>query len=77
MTEGADPLITTLRLPILQLSCRLFFGKTSHHSGLSDPLQPRFGSLRLLAFPKAKIALEKEEICIRDRHGLLLNRHTK
>ena len=36
-----------------------FFGKTSHHPGLSSPLQPRFGSLRLLAFPKAKIAIER------------------
>ena len=26
------------------------------------PLQPRFGSLRFLAFPKVKIAFEKEEI---------------
>ena len=26
------------------------------------PLQPRFGSLWLLAFPKAKIAVEREEI---------------
>jgi len=30
---------------------------------LSTPLQPRFGSLRLLAIPKAKIAVEREEIC--------------
>jgi len=37
------------------------FGKTSHHPGLSAPhfLQPKFGSLRLLAFPKAKIAVER------------------
>jgi hypothetical protein len=40
-----------------------FFGKASHHPGLSAPPQPRFGSLRLLAFPKAKIAVEREEIC--------------
>ena len=38
------------------------FGKASHHPALSAPLQPRFGSLRLLAFPKAKIAVEREEI---------------
>jgi len=51
-------------LPILQLSCRLFWQSiTSHHPGLSAPLQLRFGSLRLLAFPKAKIAVEREEIC--------------
>jgi len=52
-----------MRLPILQLSYRLFFGKSSHHPGLSAPLQPRFGSLRLLAFPKDKIAVEREENC--------------
>jgi hypothetical protein len=27
------------------------------------PVQPRFGSLRLLAFPKGEIAVEREEIC--------------
>ena len=40
-----------------------FFGKTSHHPGLSAPLQPRFGPLWLLAFRKTKIAVEREEIC--------------
>jgi hypothetical protein len=46
-----------------------FFGKASHHPGLSTPLQPRFGSLRLfLAFPKAKIAVESEGICECDGH---------
>jgi len=45
-----------------------FFGKTSHHSGLSAPLQPRFGPLRLLAFPKTKITVEREEICECDGH---------
>ena len=47
-----------------------FFGKAPHHSGLSAPLQPRFGSLRLLAFPKAKIVLEKEEICECEGHTI-------
>ena len=40
-----------------------FFGKASHHPGLPSRLQPRFSSLRLIAFPKAKIAIEMEEIC--------------
>jgi len=40
-----------------------FFGKASHHPGLSDLLQPRFSSLQILAFPKIKISIEKEEIC--------------
>jgi len=30
---------------VLQLHRTYFFGKTSHHPGLSAPLQPRFGSL--------------------------------
>jgi len=51
-----------MHLPILQLFRAGFFGKESHHPGLSAPLQPRFGSLGLLAFPKAKIAVEMEEI---------------
>jgi len=44
------------------------FGKTSHHPGLSALLQHRFGSLRLLAFPKPQIAIEREEICECDGH---------
>jgi hypothetical protein len=32
-----------------------FFGKASHHPGLLATLQPRFGSLRLLVFPKTRI----------------------
>jgi len=59
---------------LLQCACPFyssragFFGKTSHHPGLSDPLQSRFGFLRLLIFPKAKIALDSEEICECDGH---------
>ena len=45
-----------------------FWKKTSRHPGLSAPLQPRFGSLRLLAFPKVKIAVERGEICECDGH---------
>jgi len=33
-----------------------------------SPPPPRFGSLRLLAFSKAKIAFEREEICECDGH---------
>jgi len=51
-------------------SCAGFFGETTHHPGLSAPLQPRFGSLRLMASPKAKIAVETEEICEYDGHTL-------
>ena len=35
-----------------------FFGKISNHTGDSAPLQPRFGALRLLAFPKLKSPLK-------------------
>jgi len=44
------------------------FGKALHHPGLSASLQTRFGSLRLLALPEAKIAFESEEICECDAH---------
>jgi len=44
-----------------------FFGKTLHHPGPSVLLQPRFGSLRLLTFPKAKIAVGRD-ICACDGH---------
>jgi len=49
-------------------SCAGFYSKTSHYRGVSAPLQPRFGSLRLLGFPKANVALESEEIGKRDGH---------
>ena len=39
-----------------------FFGKTSNHPGDSAPLQPRFVTLWLLAFPKTKITFETEKI---------------
>ena len=42
-------------------SC-IIFGETSNHPGDSALLQPRFGTLRLLVFPKTKITFEKEEI---------------
>jgi len=45
-----------------------FFGKTSHHPGLSAPLEHWIGSLRLLACPKAKIAFAREEIRECDDH---------
>ena len=44
------------------ISCTGFFGETSHPPGDSVPLHPRFGALWLLAFPKTKITIEREEI---------------
>ena len=46
-------------------SCAEFFGKTSNHPDDSVPLQPRFGTLWPLAFPKTKIIFEREEIADR------------
>ena len=43
-------------------SCAEFFCETSNHPGDLAPLQPRFGTLQLLAFPKTKITFEREEI---------------
>ena len=37
---------------------------------MSAPLQPTFGSLLLLAFPKVKIAVEKQEVCECDGHTI-------
>ena len=39
-----------------------FSGETSNHPVDSAALQPRFGALWLLAFPKTKITFEREEI---------------
>jgi len=46
-----------------------FIGK-AHHPSLSAPVQPRFGSLLLPAFPKVKIAIEREVICECDGHTI-------
>ena len=43
-------------------------GAKHHITQMSVPLQPRFGFLRILAFPRAKIAVEREEICECDGH---------
>ena len=39
-----------------------YFGEISNHPVDSAPLQPTFGALWLLAFPKTKITFEREEI---------------
>ena len=43
-------------------SCSEIFGKISNHPSESALLYPKFGSLGLLALPKAKITFEREEI---------------
>ena len=59
--------ITTMRLTILQLSCRLFWQRITSPTSVSS-IQPRFGSLQLLAFPKAKIVVERGKVCECDGH---------
>ena len=41
-----------------------YFGKMSNHPGDSIPLQSRYVTLQFLAFPKTKIAFEREEISV-------------
>jgi hypothetical protein len=71
MTERADQRIS-INAPAhsTALLQALFFIKTSHHRGLSAPQQTTFGSLQLLFFSKAKIAVESEEICECDGHAV-------
>ena len=47
---------------------QVFFGQSNTSPRSVSPLQPRFDSLQLLAFPIAKIAVEMEEICECDGH---------
>jgi len=71
MTERADQLHHDNTLAHSTALVQAFFGgggKASHHPGLSALLHPRFGSLPLLAFPKAKITVASEEICECDAH---------
>jgi hypothetical protein len=58
-----------MRLPILHIWCRLLWQSITSPRPVS-PLKPRFFSLRLLVFPKAKIAVEREEICECDGHTI-------
>jgi hypothetical protein len=67
MTERADQLHHDNAPAHSTALVQAFFGKASNHPDLSAPLQPRTVCLRLLTFPKAKIAVEKE-ICECDGH---------
>jgi len=68
MTERADQLHHDNAPGHSTALMQVFFGKASFWPGLSDTLQPRFDSLRLLTFPKAKLAFESLEICECDGH---------
>ena len=52
--------ITTTLLLMHHVSCRVIWWKNKSPKWLS-PLQPTFGALWLLAFPKTKIIFEREE----------------
>ena len=68
MTERADQIHHEIAPADSTALVQDLFGKASHHTSLSASLQPRFGSLRLLAFPEAKITVEREEICVCNGH---------
>jgi hypothetical protein len=63
MTERADQQICINAPAHSTAVVQTIFGKTSHHPGLSAPLQPILGSLLLLVFSEAKIAFKSVEIC--------------
>ena len=67
MTERADQLHHD-KAPAHCTAVVQAFLATSQHPGLLAPLQPRFGSLRILAFLKAKITAERVEIYECDGH---------
>jgi len=68
MTKRADQLHQDNAPGHSTVLMQAFFGKESLYPSLSDILQPRFDSLRLLAFPEAKLAFERLEICEYDGH---------
>jgi len=71
MTERADHLHHD-NAPAHSTALMQAFFLAKHHikQVCRPPLQPRLGSLRGMAFPKTKIAVEREEICDRDGHRL-------
>jgi len=66
MIERADELRHDNALARSTALVQVFFfgGKASRHLRLSAPLQPRFGSLRLLAFPELKSPLKGKKFVI-------------
>ena len=50
--------IMTMRLPILQRSCRHYFGKASHHPALSAPYSPHLAVSNFCLLPKIKSPLK-------------------
>jgi len=67
MTEQADQLHHD-NVPAHSTAFVQAFLVKQHITQSVKPLQHRFGSLRILAVSKAKIAVESEEICKCDGH---------
>jgi len=63
MTERADQLQNDNAPAHSTAPVQAFLAKLHNTRVCHSPLQPRFVSLRLLTFPKAKIAFEREGIC--------------
>jgi len=68
MTERADQLHHDNAHAHSTVLVQAFMAKHHITQVCQPPLHPRLGSLRLLSFPKAKIAVEMEEICEFDGH---------
>jgi hypothetical protein len=68
MTERADQLHHDKAPAHFAALVQAFLAKHHIYPGLSAPLQPKFDSLRILAFPKDKITVERVEICECDSH---------
>ena len=68
MTERADQLHHDKAPANCTALVQALLAKHHIYQGLSAPLQPRFGSLRILAFLKAKITAERVEIYECDGH---------
>jgi hypothetical protein len=60
--------ITTTRLLILKLSCSLFWWRAISPRSVSPPTAQIWIHVTSVFFPKAKIAIEREEICECDSH---------
>jgi hypothetical protein len=68
MTERAEQLHQDNAPAHFVTLMHAFLGQKSHHPSLSVRLQPRFGSLQILVFPKGKIAFASEEVCNYNGH---------
>jgi len=62
MTERADQLHHDNALAFCAVLVQVYLAKHHITQFCSGSLHPRFGSLRFLAFPKGKIAVEREEV---------------